>query len=479
MSQVIGAAFYAMGTRYLSMLIQLASVMAVSRLLTPEEIGIYSITASIFGLALLIRDFGIGSYLIQEKNVDGELAASAFSMSLLLCWPLALVAFICGPYIAAFYELKGMSDVFNFLAINLIIIPFGSITLSLLKREMKFNKIMVIDVGSSLASASVTISCALTNFGFMSLAYGSVAGTLATVCLATVYRPTWLPVLPSVGRLKDIASFGWRISGSNLFTQLNTSSADMILGKVQGPEVAVFFNKAVSVFKLFNQIFQNSLRVVFQSHIAVVSREKRSVIDTVYKLNGLYLLVAWPFCSLLFFQADAVVFILFGSQWNAIVPLVKIMCLSYSISSIFVFHQGTLAGLGMANYVLKMTAILSVVQISVIFFYRSFDLTFIFFALISVSCIRALIVWNQMVKLMNATFIDMLVSMLFPAKCVFVLLVLNYFCDRLLSYSVGVLVEFLFVSLMTAAVLLLMIIYSDNPMRPLLKHVMKITFRWP
>jgi O-antigen/teichoic acid export membrane protein len=313
----------------------------------------------------------------------------------------------------------------------------------------------------------------------MSLAYGSVAGTLATVCLATVYRPKWLPVLPSVGRLKDIASFGWRISGSNLFTQLNTSSADMILGKVQGPEVAVFFNKTVSVFKLFNQMFQNSLRVVFQSHIAEVNREKRSVIDTVYKLNGLYLLVAWPFCSLLLFQADAVVFILFGDQWGAIVPLVKIMCLSYSISSVFVFHQGTLTGLGMATSVLRMTAILSIAQVAVIFFYRSFDLVTIFIALASVSCIRALIVWVHMVKLMDAKFKDMLISMLFPAKCVLVLLVLNYFGDLLLSDYVGTVVEFLFMSLATAAVLLLMILYSDHQMKHLLQHLIKIRFRSP
>ncbi len=445
MSRVVGAAFYALAARYISLLIQLVSVMAISRLLTPKEIGIYSISASLFGLALLIRDFGIGSYLIQEKKVDGELAASAFTMSLLLCWPLSLMAYYVGPYVSSFYEIDEMVDVFRFLAINLLVIPFGSITLSLLKREMQFNKVMIIDIGSSFTSASVTIICCLNELGFMSLAYGSVAGTLATVFLALCYRPNWVPLLPGTGRLKDIASFGWRIGGSNLLSQVYSTSPDMIIGKVQGPEGAVFFNKTVSVFKLFNQLFLSSLRPVLQSHVADLKRSEDNIFSPVVKLNGYYLALAWPFAVFLLFNADAVVYILFGEQWGRVVPLIKIMCISYAIESIYVFHQSTMAGIGEANRILKYVFIVCFAQIFILLIFSSYHLEVIAMAIILVSIVRLIVAVIDMKQVFECNTSDLFKDFLTPIKYSVFLALINFLYFVVSNDEMNLMISFLIV----------------------------------
>ncbi len=57
---------------YSILIVNTISVMIVSRILTPEEIGIYSVCAAIVGTAAIIRNSGIGEYLIQERELNPD-----------------------------------------------------------------------------------------------------------------------------------------------------------------------------------------------------------------------------------------------------------------------------------------------------------------------------------------------------------------------------------------------------------------------
>ncbi|TNY02802.1 oligosaccharide flippase family protein, partial [Escherichia coli] len=68
-----------------------------------DQIGVYSVSLAVIGLAQALRDFGVGSYLIQEKVVDDEQIGSAFSISLLIGALLFVVALVATPWAASYY----------------------------------------------------------------------------------------------------------------------------------------------------------------------------------------------------------------------------------------------------------------------------------------------------------------------------------------------------------------------------------------
>jgi len=477
LSVVIQSIFYAMGGRYIALVIQLASVMVVARLLSPEEIGIYSISASLFGFLLLIRDFGIGSYLIQEKNLTQDVIASAFTMSLALCWSLALFAFIVKPHLASFYNIPAMEIIISFLCVNLLIIPFGSITLSLLKREMKFDRIIVVDVGAGIANTVVTIVSAYNGQSYLSLAYGSLAGTIATVCIAMFFRPKNLKYLPNIGEIRSVASFGWKISGSNVFTQLQSSSPDLVVGKLQGPVEAVYFNKAISVFKLFDQIFQNALRPVYQSYMAGKNRRGADLKLPVLRASSIYLMLAWAFASFMQFNSTAVVLILFGDNWLDVVPLIEVMCLSHALNSLFAFHTTTLLGLGKANRVLRMSIILALAQFVVIIAYGRFDLIYIVTALISISFVRFLTIRNDLISLFGITVKDLFGMVKVPFVISVSIYGANTVALNLVNDQISGIFVFLLSVSITAAVLIGLTFILDNPLRDVAIETLKALFR--
>ena len=70
MSTVRRSLAYSLADSYLGVLLQLASTLIISRILTPTEIGIFAVAAVIAALASTFRDFGVAEYLIQEKELS-------------------------------------------------------------------------------------------------------------------------------------------------------------------------------------------------------------------------------------------------------------------------------------------------------------------------------------------------------------------------------------------------------------------------
>ena len=88
MSKTRRAVYLSAVARYSDMIVQFVSVMVIARLLTPEEIGIFSISLAVIALAQTLREFGLGAYVVQERELDRPIR-SAFGVALVLAWAIA------------------------------------------------------------------------------------------------------------------------------------------------------------------------------------------------------------------------------------------------------------------------------------------------------------------------------------------------------------------------------------------------------
>src|SRR4029450_13030087 len=95
---------FSFGDRYVGLVVHTVSAMVIARLLSPSEIGVYSITMVLVAFIATFRDLGAGQYLVQktELGIDDIRATWAVQLSLGLFFGL-LVASACWP-VAAFYN---------------------------------------------------------------------------------------------------------------------------------------------------------------------------------------------------------------------------------------------------------------------------------------------------------------------------------------------------------------------------------------
>ena len=178
MSKTRRAVYLSAVARYSDMIVQFVSVMVIARLLTPEEIGIFSISLAVIALAQTLREFGLGAYVVQERELDRDRIEGAFGVALVLAWAIALlIAAASGP-VAVFYGREGIRDVLLILALTFVISPLGLPAQAMLIRELQFGKLYLVQLVSSSVQVTASIALAMLGFSYLSMAWASLIGGL-------------------------------------------------------------------------------------------------------------------------------------------------------------------------------------------------------------------------------------------------------------------------------------------------------------
>jgi len=352
--------------RYASLAMQFVSTMILARLLTPEEIGIYSAGFSIIAFAHLFRDFGLNQYLIQEKHLDNNKIRATFTLSILFAWALGLLIFLLSATAAEFFNEPGIELLLHLLSINFFIIPFGSITLALLRRNLKFHINSGIEISASVVGITTTVWSAYEGAQYLSLAYGAIAETSVTVLISTYFRPKDINLMPSFRGIKQVLKFGSIVGLGNIVIQLSVSITDILVAKILGLNALGFFSRAIGTFSLFNHIFISGIRPIV---LPLFSRSNKDpdLLAKSYLTAATYtVVIAWPFFLFLFLFTEEIVRVLYGSQWDAAIPLVKILCSAGIFLPAILFSENVFIAYGRPDITLKILSISNVTKISLV-----------------------------------------------------------------------------------------------------------------
>ena len=128
---------FAFAETYVMMVIQFVSSIVIARLLTPDEIGVFSVAVVAVSIAHTIREFGIVSYLIKEETLTDEKIRAASALSFATSWTLAVIIFASSFGLASFYRDPRLLHLLWVLALNFILIPFGSVVYAILRRRTR------------------------------------------------------------------------------------------------------------------------------------------------------------------------------------------------------------------------------------------------------------------------------------------------------------------------------------------------------
>lgn len=348
---------------YLRMAIQFVSVVVVSRLLAPEEIGIFSVTAALVALGQIFRDFGIGHYLVQEKALDERKIRTSFGVAFVASFAVAIVLWLVKEPAATFYEAAGVERVMEVLALNFMLLPIGAPAMSLLRREFKFGRLAIVQLSGAAVQAGATIWLAWSGFSYMSMAWGSVISTFATLAALWAVRAPHLFILPSLAAWREVSRFGGFACSSNLIRSLSMMAPDIVMGKLLGFDAVAYFSRAQGLTRVFSDGVQSSVAAVAQPSFAAYDRSGQGVKREYLRSVEYMTVLAWPFYGTLALFAHDVVLFLFGETWLPTVLLLQILCLRFMLHALFSFAETLLLGLGAVEMTLKKNTWVAVVRI--------------------------------------------------------------------------------------------------------------------
>lgn len=343
--------------RYSGLVLHTASSMVIARLLSPSEIGVYSVTMVLLGFIATFRDLGAGQYLVQQKELTEERIRATWSVQLGLGLVLALVVLAAAVPTAAFYNEPRMLEIMMVLALNFAITPFLAFPNAWLVREMRFGTIAAIRFSGSLVHAGTAIGLAWAGYGPVSLAWANALTTLSGILvIGLLVRPS-MPWKLTFHGITEVVSFGGKLTLTSLMNTLAGGAPELFLGKVQTMVEAGHFSRAQGLVTMFQRLVMDAVNAVALPYFARQSRESRDLGSAFIVAMELVTGLGWAFFAGIAILAYPAILILYGSQWNEAVAPTRWLALACAISIPSSVCYTPLIATGAASETLKITLV--------------------------------------------------------------------------------------------------------------------------
>ncbi|NML15632.1 oligosaccharide flippase family protein [Azohydromonas caseinilytica] len=339
--------------RYVSLSITIVSTMVLARLLTPSEVGAFSVAMVLISVMSMMRGMGAGQYLVQEKEVTEDRMRAVWAVQLGLGVLMGLVVAGMAVPAAHFYKDERVRDILFVLAGNFLITPFGSVTYVWLMREMRFVPLALMQFAYTVTNAVVAIWLAWKGWGAISLAWGNLAATVANALVAMCFRPKGHPWMPGLREVPRVLSFGARVSTSALADTLSKGAPEFFLGNLQSLAAAGFYSRAAGLVSLFHRLVFDVASQVATTDFAKRSREAQDARAPFLLSMAHITVLCWAFSAFLALMAGPLIRVLYGAQWTTSAPLVSWLSAALAVSAPVALCLAALTGLGAAAQVLR------------------------------------------------------------------------------------------------------------------------------
>lgn len=434
MTQIKKALLFSLMNKYIVIALQIISMMILSRILSPDDYGVFTIAIVFITLANILREFGVGSYIIKEKDLTNEKIGSAFSLLLIASTFTALLLFLSAQYIATFYNDQRLYLMLQFLSLNILITPLGAIVESLLRRELKFDGIMYASTLSQVVSITVMIILAYNGEKELTMVYGAIIATIFKAGIIQFFRPKDIPKLPGYGKIKEIFAYSKFASTSSLFSQGGHFASEMTVGKFYTMADVGALNRASNTASFFNQLVTSGIGPVIAPFISQINHNEDSIAPKIIKFQQIFLILALPFYLLLALLAEPVVIIMYGEQWIIVGTYLFYCSIGRMIVSLTQLYDPILLGLGKAKDIMKIQVFINIVRIISVLISVQYGIIYLVITeALLITLIRTICYSYTFLKHVNMSFIEMISCWYTPLKTAFLVSLVPILCNILLE----------------------------------------------
>ena len=196
-----------MATQVAKLGLQVGSTMLLARILTPEDYGIFGMAVVVTGFLAMFNDLGLSMATVQRREITHGQVSALFWLNAGLGAAIALLAVLLAPAVAWFFDEPRLTPVIQLLAVSFFVGGLGVQHQALLRRQMRFGRLALLDATSLAAGIVAGVACAWRGYGYWSLVAMQVT-LVATTVVGSWALCRWVPGRPGDGPLELTISGG-------------------------------------------------------------------------------------------------------------------------------------------------------------------------------------------------------------------------------------------------------------------------------
>ncbi len=308
-----------------SQVLQFLFGIALARLLTPADFGIFATTQILTGMLLLASSGGMGQSLIRAKEAGIDDFNGVFTIQLVLGILVAGSVFIIAPWFARFFADPVYVGLLGVSALSFLLRPFAFTRSAWLNREMRFARVAMVNLSATLASCVTGVAMALAGMGVWSLVLSGLIASFLSNLLLYRLTPLRLVLHFDAEVVRRHSAFGLNLTVLDLISHARDQGVSLIFSKLSGPEFLGLFNKAESLARMPNRTLTPAVgQVVFRALSKTADDADQSKY-IMYRAITLLSVYVFPLLVGLQWVAEPFIRVLYGQQWLPAAEPARIM----------------------------------------------------------------------------------------------------------------------------------------------------------
>jgi O-antigen/teichoic acid export membrane protein len=301
--------------------LNLASTVILARLLTPPDFGLVAMVTAVTGFLAMFRHAGLSTPTVQREHITHAQVSNLFWINLGVSGLCALILAALSPAIAWFYRDSRITYITLVLSTTFLIGGFRVQHLALLKRQMRFKAIALIEVGSMATGVLVGVVMALLRYGYWSLVGLSLAMEIAAFLLTGAVS-RWRPQLPSRGSgIGPLLAFGAHQTAGNFIFGLARGCDNLLIGRGYGPAAVGLYSRGAALVIRPMEQFLLPIDAVFLPTLSRLQSQPERYRSTFLRLYEAIAMTVFFLSSLLLALSYPLTLVLLGHKWENAAPI--------------------------------------------------------------------------------------------------------------------------------------------------------------
>lgn len=332
------------------------ALMISARILSPADFGVFGIAMIIIMIPESVISGQFHRVLIQRSEVSKQHISTMLSLSTLLGIVATTLIIVLNPVLGNVFNEPRLNDILPTMSLLLLIMGASSTAASIMLREMRFQKVALIDITSSIIAAIVAVIIVIKFQSIWSLVCMEVSRRLVRLFMFVAYSRMHFDFRYFHVAALEMYDYSKKAVMTGALTTVERVLPGIFIGYSLGPAAVGLYNMAFRLLEQALTVLVNPISSVSFPVFAKAQGDMTLVRLQLQKAVSLATLTAAPAFGGGIVAAPTLVPLLFGGQWSAAIPLVQLSFMTGMVLAIAGINYALIEGIGYPGKALKVIA---------------------------------------------------------------------------------------------------------------------------
>ncbi len=337
--------------RVFIVLFGLIKISVLTRFLDKSDFGLVAVVLFILELFTLFMNMGITTAILHKQEMSPRQYATLYWFNFAVSVILYLILLGIAPILSNFYNEPELMRLLPIMGTIIIITAIGSQFKTIEKKKLQFKLISIIEIIASFLSVIIAIVMAISNYGVYSLVYSAL-----TLAFISNFAFLFFAIKEGIVKLHfnfveaiPFLRIGIFDLGGEVINYF-TNNIDLILiGKVFGVETLGGYSLAKQLVNRPYAIINPMLTTVADPVLAKYQKNTKQLKIKYLSLVNIIASINIPIYIVIMIFATPIVNILYGTNYESIVVLVRILSIYMILRAIYNPNGSLIVATGKTN----------------------------------------------------------------------------------------------------------------------------------